>query len=63
MRDLLETGNRHTIAVENQALIPVEQCQTILLDGEPFEDGDKFKYLGSMFVAKRLGHRRDKKQD
>ncbi len=51
MRGLLKAVYRHTIAVENQALIPVEQCQTILLDGEPFEDGDKFKYLGSMFVA------------
>ncbi len=33
------------------ALIPGEQRQAVLLDGEPLEDVDKFKYLGSMFVA------------
>ncbi len=33
------------------ALIPVEQHQAVLLDGEPLEDVEKFKYLGSMFVA------------
>ncbi len=33
------------------ALIPGEQHQTVLPDGEPLEDVDKFKYLGSMFAA------------
>ncbi len=28
---------------------------TVLLDGEPLEDVDKFKYLGSMFVANGQG--------
>ncbi len=32
------------------ALIPGEQRQAVLLDGEPLEDVDKFKLLGSMFV-------------
>ncbi len=30
------------------ALIPGEQRQVDLLDGEPLEDVDKFKYLGSI---------------
>ncbi len=29
------------------ALIPGEQRQAVLLDGEPLEDVDKFKYIGS----------------
>ncbi len=29
------------------ALIPGEQRQAVLLDGEPLEDVDKFKYLGA----------------
>ncbi len=33
------------------ALIPGEQRQAVLLDGEPLEDVDKFKCLDSMFVA------------
>ncbi len=33
------------------ALIPGEQCQAVLLDGERLEDVDKFKYLGSMLIA------------
>ncbi len=37
------------------ALIPGEQRQAIPLDGEPLEDEDKFKYLGSMFVANGQG--------
>ncbi len=32
-------------------LIPGEKRKAVLLDGEPFEDVEKFKYLGSMFVA------------
>ncbi len=37
------------------ALIPGEQRQAVLLDREPLEDVDKFKYLGSMFVANGQG--------
>ncbi len=37
------------------ALIPGEQRQAVLLDGEPSEDVDKFKYLGSMFVPNGQG--------
>ncbi len=33
------------------ALILGEQRQAILLDGEPLEDVDKFKYLGLMFIT------------
>ncbi len=33
------------------ALIPGEQRQDVLLDGEPLEDVAKFNYLGSDFVA------------
>ncbi len=32
-------------------LIPGEQRQATLFDGEPLEDADKFKYLGSMLIA------------
>ncbi len=34
-------------------LIPGEQRQAVLLDSEPLEDVDKFKHLGSIFVATR----------
>ncbi len=37
------------------ALIPGEQRQAVLLDGETLEDVDEFKYLGSMFVANGQG--------
>ncbi len=37
------------------ALIPGEQRQAVLLDGEPLEDVKRFKYLGSMFVANGQG--------
>ncbi len=36
-------------------VIPGEQRQAVLLDGEPLEDVVKFKYLGSMFVATGQG--------
>ncbi len=36
-------------------LIPGEQRQSFLLDGEPLEDVEKFNYLGSMFVANGHG--------
>ncbi len=37
------------------ALIPGEQRQAVLLDGEPLEDVDKFKCLDSMFVTNGQG--------
>ncbi len=65
MQGLLEAANRHAAAVGMRinaskakvmsALIPGEQRQAVLLDGEPLEDFYKFKYLGSMFVANGQG--------
>ncbi len=65
MQGLLEAVNRHAAAVcmhinasktkVMSALIPGEQRQAVQLDGEPLEDADKFKYLGSMFVANGQG--------
>ncbi len=37
------------------ALIPGEQCQTVMLHAEPLEDVDKLEYLGSMFIANGQG--------
>ncbi len=37
------------------AFIPDEQRQATLLDGEPLQDVDEFKYLSSMFVAYSQG--------
>ncbi len=37
------------------ALVPDEQRKASLLDGEPLEDVEKFKYFGSMFVANGQG--------
>ncbi len=37
------------------ALIPGDQRQAVLLDGESLEDFEKLKYLGSMFVANVQG--------
>ncbi len=61
MQGLLDAFNRHAAAVVMRinaskakvmsAHIPCEQRQAVPLDGEPLEDVDKFKYLGSMFVA------------
>ncbi len=43
---MLEAVNHHTINASNAkvmaALIPSEQRQTVLLDGEPLEGVDKF---------------------
>ncbi len=36
-------------------LIPGEQRQAVLLDGEPLQDVDEFKYLSSMFIASNQG--------
>ncbi len=65
MQGLLEAVNRPAAAVGMRinasktkvmsALIPGEQRQAVLLDGEPLEDVDKFEYLGSMFVANGQG--------
>ncbi len=65
MQGLLEAVNRHAAAVSMcinasktkvmSALIIDEQRQAVLLDGEPLEDADKFKYLGPMFVANGQG--------
>ncbi len=62
MQGLLDAVHRHAAVVGMRitasktkvmsALIHGEQC---LLDGEPLEDVDKFKYLGSMFVANGQG--------
>ncbi len=37
------------------AFIPSKQRQAVLLNGEPLEDVDKFKYLGPMLVANSQG--------
>ncbi len=65
MQGLLEAVNRHAAAVGMcinasktkvmSALIPGEHRQAVLLGGEPLEDADKFKYLGSMLVANGQG--------
>ncbi len=62
---LLEAVNHHAAAFGLRikasktqvmlALIPGEQRQAVLIDGEPFEDVDKFMYLGPMFVANGQG--------
>ncbi len=61
---MLEAVNRHATAVGRHinasktklmsARMPGEQRQAVLLDGEPWQDVDKFKYLGSMFIANVL---------
>ncbi len=61
MQGLLEAVNRHADAAGMRintskakvmsALIPGDQRQAVPLDGELLKDVDKFKYLGSMFVA------------
>ncbi len=65
MQGLLEAVNHHTATVAMRiyasktkvmsALVPDEQRQTVLLDGESLENVDKFKYISSMFVD-RPGH-------
>ncbi len=65
MQGLLEAMNRHVAtfgmcinaskAKVMSAFIPNDQRQEVLLDGEPLEDVDKFKYLGSTFVANSQG--------
>ncbi len=58
MQVMFEAVNRYAAAIGMcikasktmvmSSLIPGEQRQAVLLDGEPLEDVDKFKYLGSM---------------
>ncbi len=61
MQGQLDAVNRHAAAVGMRmtkvmsTLVPDEQRQAVLLDGEPLEDVEKFKYLGSMFVANGQG--------
>ncbi len=65
MQGLIEAVNRHATDFGMRitasktkvmsALIPGEHRQAVLLDGEPLEDVDKFKCLGSMFVANGQG--------
>ncbi len=57
MQGLLEAVNRHAASVGIRkvmsSLIPGEQRQAVLLDGEPLEDVVKFKYLGSARAPRR----------
>ncbi len=72
IQGLLEAVNHHTAAAGMRinalktkvmsALIPGEQRQAVLLDGEPLEDVDKFKYLGPMFVANGMGNEEIRKR-
>ncbi len=65
MQGLFEAVNRHADAAGMRintskakamsALIPGDQRQAVPLDGELLKDVDKFKYLGSMFVANGQG--------
>ncbi len=65
MQGLLEAVSRHAAAVGIRinasnikvmsGLIRGKQRLAVLLHGEPLEDVDKFKYLGSMFVANGQG--------
>ncbi len=65
MQGLFEAVNRHATTVDMRinasktkvmpVLIPGEQRQAVLLDDEPLEDVEKFKYLCSMFVANGQG--------
>ncbi len=60
-----EAVNRHATALDMRinasktkvmsALIPGEQRQSDLIVGEPLEDVDIWKYLGSVFVANGKG--------
>ncbi len=65
MQGLLEAVNHHAAGIcmrindsktkVMSAFIPNDQRQEVLLDGEPLEDVDKFKYLGSTFVPNGQG--------
>ncbi len=61
MQGLFEAVNYQTTAVGMRinvskakvasALLPCEQCQNVLLDGEALENAGKFKCLGSTLIA------------
>ncbi len=63
-----EAVNSHATAVSMRTngsktkvmstLIPGEQRKAVLLNGEPLEDVDKFRYLGFMFVSNSQGTER-----
>ncbi len=65
MQGLFEAVNRHATALDMRinasntkmmsTLIPGEQRQPGLIVGEPLEDVDIFKYLGSVIVANGKG--------
>ncbi len=65
MQGLLEAANHHSAAVgirikasntnAMSELIRGELCQAALPHGEPLEDFNRLKYLGSMFVANSQG--------
>ncbi len=50
--DWLEANQNYKVL---SALIPGEQRQTVLLDGEPLEDIDKLKSFGPTFIANSQG--------
>ncbi len=52
---ILQTVQQTSKTKVMSALIPGEQRQAVLLNGESLKDVDKFKYLGSMFVANGQG--------
>ncbi len=68
IQGLLEAVNRHAVAFAMRinaskakvmsAFIPGEQRQAALFDVKPFEDGDKFRYLSLVYIAKRPRRRR-----
>ncbi len=51
----LSTDLRINVSKIMSELIPGDQRQSILLDGEPSEGVSKFKYLGSLIDTKALG--------
>ncbi len=65
MQGLLKVVNHHVAAISVRmkapktrvmnSLILGEQWRVAMLDGEPLEDVDKFKYLGSMFMENGQG--------
>ncbi len=67
MQGLLEAVNRHAAAVGMRsnapktkvmsALIPGEQLHAVLPDDEPVQNGDKFKYFGSLLIENDQGTR------